>query len=290
LSEFKGVNPGDKYFSELMLRLVGFDKEGVPCSFGTAFVLRSYLLVTARHVVEEFLKRATPDDSPYEFSFTFWAIQIEWRGEEHRYNIWQVVNIYFSAHSDICLLHVGAYNDTAAEYPNWKCFPVSLDPPSVGEKVIGFGFHATCLDGSRVRRNGGCEHLELNDQASKSVGHVKQIYMLGRDSAMLPFPCFEVDCRFDPGMSGGLVINSTSELIGVICSSMIVEKENFSHVAMIWPVMAILVDFRHDGPPPNGRQPLSKLVDYGIWRPRGWERVIVEMQPNTSIPKVTYLG
>jgi hypothetical protein len=33
---------------------------------------------------------------------------------------------------------------------------------------------------------------------------------------MLPFPCFEIEARFDPGMSGGMVIDQAGALCGLI--------------------------------------------------------------------------
>ena len=143
MPNFDDVNKEDKLFSEIALRLVGFGEDGIPFSFGTAFVLQPFLLVTARHVVEEFISRSKPTRKNNQFELTFWAIQIEWINGEHNYNIWQVVNAYFSPYSDICLLHVGAYNDTAINYQAWKVTPVCLTPPNVGEEVIAFGYHAT---------------------------------------------------------------------------------------------------------------------------------------------------
>ena len=198
MPSFSGVNKDDKLFTEMAIRLVGIGEDGVPFSFGTAFVIRPYLLVTAKHVLEEFIAKSQPTDQNGVLSLTFWAMQIEWADGEHNYNIWQVVNAYMSPYSDICLLHVGAYNDTAANYKLWKTVPVSLVPPGIGDEVIGFGFHATKFEGSIIE-NGVLKHLEFNDTSSKSIGHVKEVYMQKRDSAMLPFPCFEVDCLFEGG-------------------------------------------------------------------------------------------
>lgn len=288
MPEFTEINKSDALFTELALRLVGFDNKGVPFSFGTAFVIQPYLLVTAKHVVEEFMLKGKSTGNENEFKLTFWAIQVEWVNAEHNYNIWQVVNAYFSPHSDICLLHVGAYNDTAAKYKEWKVLPVSLEPPEVGEKITGFGFHATKFKGSVVSESGDLKHLELNDTSSRSIGYVKQVHMHKRDSVMLPFPCIEVDCRFDPGMSGGLVINSNSELCGVVCSSMPVDDMHYSHVALIWPIVAIEIDFGISNSEVKGVHRLLKLIEVGKWKPRGWENVKIEYLNGQSFPQVSY--
>lgn len=290
MPKFSAVNKEDRLFTEMALRLVGFGRDGIPFSFGTAFVIRPYLLVTARHVVEEFISNSHLTEKNNELEITFWAIQIEWVAGEHGCNIWQVVNAYMSPHSDLCLLHLSAYNDTASKYQQWKTVPVSLIPPRIGEEVTAFGFHATKFNGSKFSEMGALEHLELNDTASRSVGNVKEIYMLRRDSVMLPFPCFEVDSQYEPGMSGGLVINSNGELCGIVCSSMPLDDGYCSHVAQIWPVLGIEVDFGGDSTELSGVFPLSKLVETGRWNPKGWENVQVEYIEGQRYPRVTFHG
>lgn len=288
MPNFTNVNKGDKYFTEIALRLVGFGADGMPFSFGTAFVIQPHLLVTARHVVEAFIKNGRSTKNNNEIQLTFWAIQIEWINGTHNYNIWQVVKAYFSPHSDICLLHVGAHNDTAAKYKQWKAVSVSFVPPKVNEEVIAFGFHATKFEGSKVTESGELEHLELNDTSSKSTGRVKQVHMIKRDTTMLPFPCFEVDSQFEPGMSGGLVINSKSELCGIVCSSMPIDNSHYSHVAMIWPIMAIEVDFGDSDAQIQGTHTLSKLVEIGRWKPVGSENIKIQYVDGEKYPEVIY--
>lgn len=83
MSTFSDVNKNDKLFTEIAIRLVGFDENGIPFSFGTAFVIRPYLLVTARHVVDTFISKSKRIDRNREVDLTFWAIQIEWEKGEH---------------------------------------------------------------------------------------------------------------------------------------------------------------------------------------------------------------
>lgn len=272
---FKEVNKEDKFFSEIAIRLIGYGDDGVPYSFGTAFVLRPSLLVTARHVLEEFIKRSKKTEDSNELELTFWAIQIEWIGEQFNYNIWQVVKSYSSLHSDLALLHIVPYNDTAGKYKHWKILPVTLEPPEIGEQVIGFGFHNMSFEGSVILESGKLEHLNMNSNSSSSRGNVSAVFMEKRDAVMLPFPCFEVDARFDPGMSGGLVINSTSEICGIICSSIPVENVHISYVALLWPIMAVNIDFGNSGII-KGIHPLFKLCQIGRWQPKGWNRIVLD--------------
>jgi len=287
LSLFREVPKSDKLFSEIALRLVGMDGKGEAFSFGTAFVLLPHLLVTARHVIEEFIRRGNRKPNSPEVALTFWAIQIAWKVNEHEYNIWEVTHTFISPHSDIAILKVRAYNDTAAAYTQWKTTQVNLEMPKVGESIIGFGFHSTSFAGSRFNPEGGLEHLELNDKAFSSRGAVKAVYPVRRDSCMLPFPCFEVDARFDHGMSGGLVINSQSELFGIICCGM---NTDYSHAAMLWPMMGIVVDFdTFRTSPIEGCQPLLEFARLGFWKPRGWQKIRLT-SPQDGLPAVTYLA
>ena len=262
------------------------DGKGQAFSFGTAFVMLPHLLVTAKHVIEEFIRRGDRKPNSTEVSLTIWAIQIEWKGDKHKYNVWEVTHSFISPHSDIAILKVRAYNNTAAEYTQWKATPINLEVPKVGEAIIGFGFHSTTFAGSRFNPTGGLEHLELQDKAFSSQGVVKTIHPIRRDSCMLPFPCFEVDARFDHGMSGGFVINSQSELCGIICCGM---GEDYSHAALLWPIMGIAVDFdTFRTAPVNGLQPLLEFARVGFWKPRGWEKIQLSTSPD-GLSSVTYL-
>ena len=37
---------------------------------------------------------------------------------------------------------------------------------------------------------------------------------------MLAFPCYEINARFDPGMSGGLVVDELGAVCGLVCSTL----------------------------------------------------------------------
>jgi hypothetical protein len=56
---------------------------------------------------------------------------------------------------------------------------------------------------------------------------------------MLSFPCFQVNARFDHGMSGGPVFDETGCLVGVICASLPGEDgaEHVSYVAGLAPML-----------------------------------------------------
>lgn len=294
MPDLRPVPPSDHLFSELVVRLVAIDNAGGLHSFGTAFIFQPHLALTAKHVIDEF---AELDPSLYKgetVSFNFWAIQIAWEGEEHKYIVWEVSFISLSGHSDLAILKLDPYDENAAKYTMWKGVPCTLIPPKVGDSIIGFGVHDITFSGSRVNAEGRVEHIELNDKASSSRGVVKAIYPLYRDLCMLPFPCFEVDAQFEGGMSGGLVINERSQVCGIVCSSLPATEEHpipTSYVAMLWPIMAMKIDFSIFATAPvSGEQYILELARHGVFVPEGWEHVVIEENPTGPGCKVSMQG
>lgn len=282
-----GIRPvlqTDQRFSELVVRLIAIDKSGGLHSFGTAFIFQPYLALTAKHVVEEFLKLDPGIYEGKEVSFNFWAAQIMWEGQEHNHVIWEVRSLSLSAHSDIAILKLHPYDENAAKYTQWKVAPLTLIPPNVGDSVIGFGVHDINFIGSRVNSEGKVEHIALNDKASSSSGIVTAVYPQYRDRCMLPFPCFEVDAQFEGGMSGGLVINDRSQVCGVVCSSMAPTADYptpTSYVATLWPMMAMKIDFSlFHFAPVAGEQYLLELARHGVFVPEGWNQIIIKENPD----------
>ena len=284
MPNFRPVLLSDLLFSELVVRLIAIDKRGGLHSFGTAFIIHPYLALTAKHVIEEFLNL---DPSIYEgkkVSFNFWAIQIAWDENEHYHVIWEVSNISLSASSDLAILTLRPYDENAAKYDLWKTVPCTLVPPKIGDSIIGFGFHDITFEGSKINAEGKVEHIELKDKSSSSRGIVKAVHPISRDSCMLPFPCFEVNAQFEGGMSGGLVINESSQVCGIVCSSIAATEEHpipSSYVAMLWPMMAMKIDFSSlPYTSISGKQYLLELSRRGLFAPKGWEQIVIEDNPS----------
>ena len=76
------------------------------------------------------------------------------------------------------------------------------------------------------------------------VDLVTAIYPEGRDSAMLPWPCLEINIRSSGGMSGGSALNCNGRRIGVLYTS--IGDGGTSNIALTGPVL--IVPFRHCWP------------------------------------------
>lgn len=85
------------------------------------------------------------------------------------------------------------------------------------------------------------------DLVSGSVTHV---YPERRDeSAMGNFPCFYIDTRFEPGMSGGPVLNHEHGVCGVVSSGMTFGDSagGLSLAAMVAPALQTMIDLDYPG-------------------------------------------
>jgi hypothetical protein len=295
--KFKPVKKDDYLFTELVPRLIAIDKRGGLHSFGTCFIFQPYLALTARHVILEFFKLDPQIYKGEKVNFNFWAIQTAWEGKEHNYIVWEVRAVSISAHTDLAILELHPYCKNSFNYKHWKSPRCTLIPPKIGSQVIGFGYHQTSFEGSRLNSEGKVEHIAVNDQASSSRGIVKNIYQSYRDRGMLNFSCIEVDARLDPGMSGGPVINEDSEVFGIICSSLQSADETqvaTSFVTLLWPMMAMKIDIGLSIPGFTHReQYLLELSRARIFTPKGWEYIRIEEIPdghccNVSISRTLF--
>ena len=283
MAEFRPVPKSDHLFSELVVRLIAIGPDGKLFVFGTAFIIQPWLALTAKHVVQEYLKLDPGIYQGKEVNFNFWAIQVVWDGTEHNYIVWEVNHVSLSGHSDLAILKLHPYCQNAATYTQWKIVPCTLIPPKVGDSMIGFGLHSFSFEGSRINAEGKVEHIEMKSEASSSRGTVTAVYAEYRDRSMLTFPCFEIEERFDPGMSGGLVINQNSEVCGIICSSLAATDESStptSYAAMLWPMMAMKIDFDlFRSSPIKGTKYLLEFARSSNFKPNGWDQIVIEDNP-----------
>jgi hypothetical protein len=280
MSEFKPVNSEDRLIYELMPTLIGISPNEDLICYGSCFVAWPHMAITAKHVVEELLRQdpaiALGKPSKYEY----WIVQVIWDRDQHSYVVWTIDTIATSPHSDIAIVWLRSLDQNAAQYKQWKTVPTTFDPPPIGATVRDFGLHNVRFDGSRVNAERKFEHIEVKFDRSVSTGTVREHYWGGRDKGLYNFPCFQVDARFEHGMSGGLVINEHSEVCGIVCGSLPAgpeDEEHVSYVTMLWPMMAVPV---RSGLIPGGfesaRYCLRDLSARGIFTPCGWERVLIE--------------
>lgn len=229
--------PSDSEFQRVALRLmVGFNTERAYI-VGTATVICGHLLLTARHVIEEALRRESVSGSETPtLENSLVALQIV-PGPD--YMVWHVLNGWLCPQTDLAFLQVASEPSTSAIKPKvqWMHPVIRAFPPTVGETVAAMGYRKSVIEVSK-NDQGGLHH-DIKDELMASVGVVREVFVTHRDQAQLPFPCYQVSTRFDAGMSGGPVFDETGALCGLVCSNVAgshIDAEPISYVTTLWPM------------------------------------------------------
>ena len=274
-----------------MPSLIGIGPNGDLHFYGSCFIAHRHMAVTARHVVDELIRQDPSFATGYP-KLEYWVLQTNREQRAPKYVVWTIDSIATSPHSDIAIIWLKSWNDHAAEYDRWKVVPITFEIPREGEEILAFGIHGVSFEGSRTNDEGKVEHVEYKDSISISRGTVKNVYWEGRDRGMYNFPCFEVNAKFEHGMSGGLILNMSSQVCGIVCGSLAAMSPEDSHVsyaAMLWPMMAIpLGDHLVVGGEPTKAYRLMRLAKDGIFRPKGWDRVLIEENDSVGMaPRIS---
>jgi len=234
---------------------------------GTATLLMGHLAVTARHVLEYALRTfgaGRMKDKSVEIDG--YEIKLYQVLPGPIYRIWSVATAWV-CDTDIVLLHLAMdRSSTPDEKVAWKQPKLRVLPPPPGQTVLAFGYRESQI--TVTEGEDGTHHIVLNDRPTTAIGTVRQVYPAGRDSVMLPFPCFEIEARVDPGMSGGMVIDETGALCGLICASLQhgdPDAPPISYAASLWPMLKTIISGdRGDRYPRGVSYPVIDLAIDGI--------------------------
>jgi hypothetical protein len=257
-------------FAEFAMPLAAF-RDGYYRPSGTAVIIAPHLAITAKHVVEDFWKNyessaLTPDSHG---SFSMVAVQMLESGQAGQ--LWTVIKVFCSRFTDVAFLQLMPLSVLPAEY-RWRGPRINVLPPRVGSCITAFGYHSSKID---VKVDADKTGIKWFDSPTASGGEVMEIHEKKRDNAMLPFPCFRTNARFDHGMSGGPIFNEDGELCGLICSGFPFEEEHVSYGASLWPAMATGLDLPYEGFPSGAKYPFIELARRDIIAVHGWERITI---------------
>jgi hypothetical protein len=202
---------------------------------------------------------------------------------EQQANLWAVTRFWSSDISDIVLLRLTPYSVGATDY-RFRHLTLDLLPPDVGERITAFGYHENEVVSP------GEKMVTLRQRAATSHGQVVEIHHEFRDKGFLRFPCFRTNARFEGGMSGGPVFNSSRQLCGLVCSGLppfTTDGEHTSYAVSLWPAMAIPIDLSRVGYPPDARYPLFDLVRDNFLVAANSDRVLVEALDQTGTSRIS---
>ena len=275
MTEFVTLTERD-VITEHAVQLVAFRGDQYD-PMGSAIQIRPNLLVTARHVVDDYFAKldGRTFEHGIEARFACWAIQELTDGRIFRLAI---RNVWTAPWSDLALLSVETVPDRKPQFVT-----MNLSPPPIGSKVFAFGYH-DC----RVDIEG--DTVTIARKGSTSVGTVVEVHDDRRDNFSITWPCFRGDARFDGGMSGGPVFNETGQLCGLVCACMppdVPGGSYVSYVTSLWPMLAIELDVPREGHPP-GLYPVHDLCRDGMIGAVDWDRVALRRDENGRVTGIAY--
>jgi S1-C subfamily serine protease len=276
----------NQVITQYAVLLIGDDGEDELKAWGTAFFVAPGFAITAKHVITGFWeaieeKPKLETDIPIKTNFTVLALQDT--GDGTLSAAWLVKNAWCSKFTDIAFLDLQPANEEASNYQWRGRLQLSMLPPGIGERIFAFGYPTS--GAVAVTRS---PYLKVNWglNPSTTVGEVIEIYEEYRDRVMLNFPCFQINARFDGGMSGGPVFNQEGQICGVICASLDAPTEEgyVSYVASLWAAMPTMIDYQGEGFIVKGNYGVFELFGIGFLKQVGWEdifgRIILERDEN----------
>jgi hypothetical protein len=216
-------------------------ENGVLTPLGTGFVITSDgLMMTAKHVVDEI-------ENPTAANLYGLYIKSDNEGDEG--GLWPIEHIWGNSQLDIVYMYlVPAYKKH--ERVRLKTLKLSLLPPPIGTPIWGVGYHGMT---GRFIDTAGTTIPEISQNTGITIGEVVDIFETKRDNSFLTFPCFQTNCKFSHGMSGGPIFRSdTNDICGVICSGYeypIDDGGYISYGSTIWPSLFIKAWISLDGEP-----------------------------------------
>lgn len=281
-SNFEDVPLAGSPIYKLAFRLVAQTDTKI-ISSGTCVMIAQGLVITAKHVIEDYLETLGYDSTDNEQlnpNFALWIVQIT---DDSDYAVWDAKSMWLSPHTDIAFLNIVPYNGKALKLNNSGVqSSIELFPPSVGARVVGFGFHSKEVDSYLSFSPDGTKNIIVNDKPKITVGEIKEIYNERRDSSMLNFPSYRVSFKSLGGMSGGPVFNDDGKLCGLISTGIQYGNNEYeANVITLWPMLGTIISAnRGKNYPQNIQYPIMDLAKDNIINAVGWEKVIFNEKTN----------
>lgn len=243
-------------------------------AIGSAVRIAPGLALTAKHVIWGFWKKFQSTNLPswnQPIKGVFRIYGINFPSESPEPAIWAVENVWCTGFSDLAILQIRHANEQ--KYANVG-LKLNALPPKVGEQVAAFGYPSSNIEGF-VRTAAGLSSITFRVHALTTSGPVLQVFENRRDRSLLNFPCFEINARFEGGMSGGPVFNQSGELCGIICSALLpaLGVSHIAYAATLWPILGTTIDFAVPGCVVRGPYALFELGNVGVIEVRNWEEI-----------------
>ena len=151
-------------------------------------------------------------------------------------SLWHAKHAYFSLHTDLVLLDVFPYSESASDY-KWRKVVINLAPPHVGQTVLGFGYKGGHIEPSGDHHTDLCWHADPRT----TQGTVVAVHHARRDQGLYNFPCFEMSARTELGMSGGPLFDEEGRLCGLVCGGGLDREDGTAirYGTLLWPLLLL---------------------------------------------------
>lgn len=221
-------------------RVIAIANDNQVLASGSCVRIAPGLYLTAAHVMQDFLLNF--GDTNKHCNFTVWIVHIH---AGPAIEIWALDKFWLPGNTDIAVLHAIPYLEETARLAGVHTVGIDLAPPAIGSRIFGFGFHSS--KGKVSINDNGRINLDIWGEPATTVGEIQDVHFNIRDRYHLNYPCFQVNARFDGGMSGGPIFSGNGNLCGIIGTNFSLlepepDKESISYGITLWPIMATPLD------------------------------------------------
>jgi hypothetical protein len=240
---------------------------------GSAFnISPDGLWVTARHVIDFALELVGNNPEAHTYVPHVFLLWVEpWEAEQvahgegeqvphpHRGAAFVPVTYFTKDNenfSDLALLRAGMLKDNVRhEFPICR---LSARVPKTGTHLTAMGYSQFTVSADTTTEN--LREIAFKHNFSVSTGRVLEVYREGRDTfrdldgrytGTLPTVCFETSARFEPGMSGGPVMDEDGAICGIVSTGLESDESSSDRsFASATPLLFTLAVPHHEGDDP----------------------------------------
>ncbi len=150
--------------------------------------------------------------------------------------------------------------------------PIANDTPKIGDEILAIGYP---ILGSTF--NSETSRMLFEERMYGAAGKVKALHPMGTSSSK-PWPTFEIEGDWEAGMSGGPVINTDGQVVGIVSSSFAPSEE---HPGVGFAVNLPLIPIKMIAPELDLKNP-GFVFGYGVFK----SETLTGFYPTEAIAKL----
>ncbi len=206
---------------------------GVIRSIGTAFHIGYGLAVTAAHVVDHAIEREGVLEGPSRLGVIWTGMRDQELNPTGPLPLsWlSIESVTTLPGCDLAVLTIQV--PFRGDVPLIGALRLGFCPPDIGTDTVALGY---------TRYTGTASDANFNVDLKVTQGRVEEVFPV-KHSSLKPFPAFQTDARYDPGMSGGPVFAEHGVVVGAVCSSLAgnEEERHTSFSSLLTPLLGVAI-------------------------------------------------